>query len=149
MQDMYNAIKSQQILQPQGSMLGGRASTSALSPGQGHALMRNRSVRGGPPDRLTSLKRGSIRGLHSLMSTQAGISPYSSNSSIDGRSSPAPSFANSAHEVGFIYFFFLGRFKTDAISIGIPSIQSRFPCPHNWIRVEFISHDHPRIARRR
>lgn len=60
--------------------------------------MRNRSFRG-PPDRLTTLKRGSIRGLQSILSTQPSVSPYSSNSSIDGRASPSPSFATSIHEV--------------------------------------------------
>lgn len=61
-------------------------------------MMRNRSVRG-PPDRLTTLKRGSIRGLQSILGAQSGSSPYSSNSSIDGRVSPSPSFATSTHEV--------------------------------------------------
>jgi hypothetical protein len=72
---------------------------SSLSPG-GSGLMRNRSLRTGQPDRLTTLKRGSIRGLQSILSAQAGVSPYSSNSSItDGRVSPSPSFATSQHEV--------------------------------------------------
>ncbi|EMD37830.1 CsMn39, partial [Gelatoporia subvermispora B] len=93
LKDMYNAIKSQQILQPIGSTLMARSSTSSLSP---HGpLLRNRSLRGGPPDRLTTLKRGSIRGLQSILGAPSGISPYSSNSSIDGRASPAPSFATS------------------------------------------------------
>jgi len=61
-------------------------------------MMRNRSLRG-QPDRLTTLKRGSIRGLQSILSVQSGASPYSSNSSIDGRVSPSPSFATSTHEV--------------------------------------------------
>lgn len=61
-------------------------------------MLRNRSLRG-PPDRLATLKRGSIRGLQSILSAQAGVSPYSSNSSIDGRASPSPSFATSTHEV--------------------------------------------------
>jgi hypothetical protein len=61
-------------------------------------MMRNRSLRG-QPDRLTTLKRGSIRGLQSILSTHPSVSPYSSNSSIDGRVSPSPSFATSTHEV--------------------------------------------------
>jgi|SRR5882762_7402857 PH and SEC7 domain-containing protein len=95
---MYNAIKSQQILQPLGSSFGARASTSSLSPGG--TILRNRSMRGQQqPDRLMSLKRGSIRGLQSLMGAPTGPSPYSSNSSIDGRTSPSPSFATSINEV--------------------------------------------------
>ncbi|KAG8213666.1 hypothetical protein J3R82DRAFT_10361 [Butyriboletus roseoflavus] len=79
LKDMYAAIKSQQILQPLAH----------------HGLARNRSLRG-PPDRLTTLKRGSIRGIQSILG--APYSPYSSNSSIDGRASPSPSFATSTHE---------------------------------------------------
>lgn len=91
-QEMYTAVKNQQILQPVGSVLMARSSTSSLSP---HGpLLRQRSLRG-PPDRFANLKRGSIRGLQSILHAQAGVSPYSSNSSIDGRASPAPSFANS------------------------------------------------------
>jgi len=90
---MYNAIKSQQILQPLNSSLG-RSSTS-LSPGG--TMLRKRSLRG-QPDRLTTLKRGSIRGLQTVLA-QAGVSPYSSNSSIEGRASPSPSFATSTNEV--------------------------------------------------
>ncbi|KAI0043650.1 hypothetical protein FA95DRAFT_1609196 [Auriscalpium vulgare] len=90
LKDMYNAVKNQQVLQPLGSVA--RASTSSLSPGP---VLRNRSLRV-QPDRLTTLKRGSIRGIQSILSAQA--SPYSSNSSVDGRASPAPSFATSAHE---------------------------------------------------
>lgn len=92
LKDMYNAIKSQQILQPLGSS---RSSMSSLSPGSS-SMMRNRSLRG-QQDRLMTLKRGSIRGIQSIMGSQ-GASPYSSNSSIDGRVSPSPSFATSAHE---------------------------------------------------
>jgi hypothetical protein len=93
---MYNAIKSQQILQPLGSTLAPRGSTSSLSPAP---VLRNRSLRGGQPDRLTTLKRGSIRGWQSILNNQMAVSPYSSNSSIDGRVSPSPSYATSAHEV--------------------------------------------------
>jgi PH/SEC7 domain-containing protein len=101
---MYNAIKSQQILQPLGSGLAMRSSMSSLSPG---APVRNRSLRG-PPDRLTTLKRGSIRGLQTILGAP-GSSPYSSNSSIDGRVSPSPSFATSTHEVSSQWIFFLSR----------------------------------------
>lgn len=100
-QEMYNAIKSQQILQPQSFM--GRSSLSSLSPDRA-GVMRNRSLRTGQQDRLTTLKRGSIRGLQSILSAQSGASPYSSNSSItDGRVSPSPSFATSQHEVSVVH----------------------------------------------
>ncbi|KAH9083422.1 hypothetical protein EDB83DRAFT_2213073 [Lactarius deliciosus] len=90
LKDMYNAIKSQQILQP----LSSRTSTSSLNP---NAPLRNRSIRT-QQDRITNIKRGSIRGIQSILGAPNGISPYSSNSSVDGRASPAPSFATSAHE---------------------------------------------------
>lgn len=68
-------------------------------------MMRNRSTRGPQQsDRLNTLKRGSIRGLSSLIGGQAGPSPYSSNSSIDGRVSPSPSFATSINEVSLTTF---------------------------------------------
>lgn len=102
---MYNAIKSQQILQP---LNPSRSSVSSLSPGPS-SMLRNRSLRAGQPDRLATLKRGSIRGLQSIMS-QAGASPYSSNSSIEGRVSPSPSFATSSHEVSRIPVFAMLRF---------------------------------------
>lgn len=60
--------------------------------------MRNRSLRV-QQDRLTTLKRGSIRGIQSILGAQNGMSPYSSNSSVDGRASPALSFATSTLEV--------------------------------------------------
>ncbi|TDL24175.1 hypothetical protein BD410DRAFT_820374 [Rickenella mellea] len=96
LKDMYTAIKGQQILQPIAHVNAAesRPSTSSLSPGP-HVLMRNRSQRNN--DRLNNLKRGSMRGIQTLFAAQ-GASPYSSNSSIDGRASPAPSFATSAHE---------------------------------------------------
>ncbi|KAI0769773.1 hypothetical protein BD413DRAFT_604874 [Trametes elegans] len=92
LKDIYNAVKAQQILQPIGSVLMARTSTSSLTPHG--AMLRNRSVRA-QQDRLTTLKRGSIRGLQSILGAQMGQSPYSSGSSIDGRASPAPSFATS------------------------------------------------------
>ncbi|KIK67463.1 hypothetical protein GYMLUDRAFT_217799 [Collybiopsis luxurians FD-317 M1] len=92
LKEMYNAIKNQQILQPLSSS---RSSMSSLSPGG--QMLRNRSLRS-QPDRLMTLKRGSIRGIQSIVGS-AGASPYSSNSSIDGRVSPSPSFATSTHEV--------------------------------------------------
>ncbi|KAJ7725837.1 hypothetical protein DFH07DRAFT_853529 [Mycena maculata] len=93
LKEMYNAVKSQQILQPLNSS---RSSMGSLSPGP-PTMLRNRSQRG-PPDRLATLKRGSIRGLQSILGAQQTASPYSSNSSIDGRTSPSPSFATSTHE---------------------------------------------------
>jgi hypothetical protein len=99
---MYTAIKQQQILQPQGSLPLGRSSTSSLVPGSPHGMLKARpSIRSG--DRVTTLKRGSIRGISSLLNAQAqGTSPYSSSSnSVDGRVSPAPSFATSL-EGGFL-----------------------------------------------
>lgn len=96
LKDMYNAIKSHQILQPLGSTFAARFSTSSLSPGAAHGLIgRNRSYRGAP-DRLANLKRGSFRGIQNILGSP--YSPYSSNSSIDGRVSPSPSFATSTHE---------------------------------------------------
>jgi len=94
---MYTAIKSQQILQPLGTTFMARVSTSSLSPGAAHLIGRNRSYRG-PSDRLTTLKRGSIRGIQSILTP--GYNPYGSNSSVNGRVSPSPSFATSTHEVG-------------------------------------------------
>ncbi|KAJ7462291.1 hypothetical protein B0H11DRAFT_2285624 [Mycena galericulata] len=94
LKEMYNAVKSQQILQPLNSS---RSSMGSLSPGSSTSMLRNRSQRG-PPDRLATLKRGSIRGLQSILGAQQSASPYSSNSSIDGRTSPSPSFATSTHE---------------------------------------------------
>ncbi|KAJ6475350.1 hypothetical protein C8R47DRAFT_1143196 [Mycena vitilis] len=92
LKEMYNAVKNQQILQPLNSS---RSSMGSLSPGG--TMLRHRSQRG-PPDRLATLKRGSIRGLQSILGAQQTASPYSSNSSIDGRTSPSPSFATSTHE---------------------------------------------------
>ncbi|KAA1471675.1 hypothetical protein DENSPDRAFT_837715 [Dentipellis sp. KUC8613] len=94
LKDMYTAIKNQQVLQPLASAAFARASTSSLNAGP---MLRNRSLRV-QPDRLATLKRGSIRGIQSLMGPSSGISPYSSNSSVDGRASPSPSFATSTHE---------------------------------------------------
>ncbi|KAF7321376.1 Sec7-like domain belongs to guanine nucleotide exchange factors [Mycena kentingensis (nom. inval.)] len=91
LKEMYNAVKSQQILQPLNSS---RSSMGSLSPGG--TIPRSRSQRG-QPDRLATLKRGSIRGIQSILGAQQ-VSPYSSNSSIDGRTSPSPSFATSTHE---------------------------------------------------
>ncbi|KZS98411.1 hypothetical protein SISNIDRAFT_404603 [Sistotremastrum niveocremeum HHB9708] len=93
LKEMFNSIRSQQILQPVVNT-GLERSNSSLSPGAPHtSLLRNGSRRGQSSDRLATLKRGSIRGLQTLMGPHA--SPYSSNSSIDGRISPSPSFATS------------------------------------------------------
>lgn len=96
LKDIYNAIKSQQILQP---VINGSQPT--LSPGAPYnTIMRNRSQRG-QGDRLNTMKRGSIRGIHTLLGAQGphGASPYSSNSSLDGRISPSPSFTTSMNDV--------------------------------------------------
>ncbi|KAI5123999.1 hypothetical protein M0805_006409 [Coniferiporia weirii] len=95
LKEMYTAIKTQQILQPLGRVGTERASTSSLTPGA--HLIRNGSRRG-QNDRVANLKRGSMRGIQSLFSAHAGGSPYGNNGGFDGRTSPAPSFANSAHE---------------------------------------------------
>ncbi|KAG8710541.1 hypothetical protein FRC11_004407, partial [Ceratobasidium sp. 423] len=97
LKDMYNSVKHQQILQPLSGLSPPERQSMSLSPGM-TSLGRTRSQRshvspGG--DRITSLKRGSIRGLQSLLGTQ---SPYGSNSSVDGRISPSPSFATSIGE---------------------------------------------------
>lgn len=104
LKDMYSAIKSHQILLPLGSTFAPRSSMSSLSPSTAHTLIRrNRSFRGSS-DRITTLKRGSIRGLQTILG--APYSPYSSNSSVDGRVSPSPSFATSTHEgVGSVAAF--------------------------------------------
>ncbi|KAG8862477.1 hypothetical protein FRB96_001548 [Tulasnella sp. 330] len=91
LKDMYNAIKAQQILQPIMSLE--RPSMSSLTPAS-TLVSRSRSQRsyGG----TAALKRGSIRGIQTLLGSQ---SPYSSNSSsTDGRLSPSPSFATSIGE---------------------------------------------------
>ena len=96
LKEMYHSIKSQQILQPVSSTVGARNSLTSPSPVQ---LGRNRSFRGPP----VNLKRGSIRGLQTILSSQNGISPYSSNSSVDGRASPSSSFATSTHDVNGVF----------------------------------------------
>ena len=57
------------VLQP----LNARTSISSLTPNT--PLMRNRSLRV-QQDRLTTLKRGSIRGIQSILGAQNGMSPY-------------------------------------------------------------------------
>ncbi|KAG5335134.1 hypothetical protein C0989_002325 [Termitomyces sp. Mn162] len=90
LEEMYNAIKSQQILQP----LSSSNIQSPASSNNGGVVVGNLDLRS-QPDILTTLKRGSIRGLR----VTRGASPYSSNSSLDGRVSPSSSFATSTHEV--------------------------------------------------
>lgn len=88
LKDMYSAIKERQILQPTSSME--RSSMSSLTPGS-TLLGRSRSQRRN--GNTNALKRGSIRGIQTLLGSQ---SPYSStSSSTDGRVSPSPSFATS------------------------------------------------------
>lgn len=94
MKEMYSAIKSQQILQPASHLATlERASMSSLSPGPHHSLLRNRSQQRN--DRVANMKRGSMRGIQTLFAQ----GPYGSTNSMDGRLSPAPSFATSANEV--------------------------------------------------
>ncbi|KAI0695520.1 hypothetical protein BC835DRAFT_1273155, partial [Cytidiella melzeri] len=91
LKDIYTSVKTQQILQPLGSIALARSSTSSLSP---HGTMlRSRSIRTASQDRLNNLKRGSIRGIQSILTPQLGYSPY--GNTMDGRASPAPSFATS------------------------------------------------------
>ena len=133
---MYNAVKSQQILQPLGSGVPMRSSMSSLSPGQS-GLHRKQSWRGNN-DRLTTLKRGSIRGLQTILNAPAGSSPYSSNSSIDGRVSPSPSFATSAHEVILSF-----RFREPCLfSIQAGTIRTKLVLPHPNSRICFKSLAH-------
>jgi hypothetical protein len=93
--------------------------------------MRNRSLRG-QPDRLMTLKRGSIRGLQSILSTHPSVSPYSSNSSIDGRVSPSPSFATSTHEVSI---HLLNRIPRLTLVEG--ALQFKLFLPHTYARLCF------------
>ena len=132
---MYNAIKSQQILQP----LSSRASTSSLNP---NAPLRNRSLRT-QQDRITNIKRGSIRGIQSILGAPNGISPYSSNSSVDGRASPAPSFATSAHEVR-VYLCCHPKKKKDLIDAraeysGFGDVLLN-TCA--WLCLQLVAHDY-------
>ncbi|KIJ49400.1 hypothetical protein M422DRAFT_246490 [Sphaerobolus stellatus SS14] len=92
LKDIYSAVKTQEIRQPKEFQL---PANQLLAPNTPYStLYRHRSQRG--QDRMTMLKRGSLRGLQTLLGQQTGASPYSSNSSIDGRNgrvSPSPSFA--------------------------------------------------------
>lgn len=109
-------------------------------------MMRNRSLRA-QPDRLMTLKRGSIRGLQSILSVQSASSPYGSNSSIDGRVSPSPSFATSTHEVGFsLSIFFLRYLK---LLVGTVWVKLVVPESNARICVQSVTYHHPRGARRR
>lgn len=87
--EMYDAVKKQQILQP-------------LGHGPPTPLHRKGSQRGhhASSDRLNNLKRGSVRGLQSLLGSQnPSYGSGSSGGSGDGRVSPSPSVANSIGEV--------------------------------------------------
>lgn len=79
-QEMYTAIKQQQILQPQGNALE-RASISS-----GHGALLRAGSRRGQNDRVANLKRGSMRGIQSLFNAHGN--PVGN----DGRASPVPSF---------------------------------------------------------
>lgn len=128
---MYTAIKSHQILQPLNAIE--RASTSS-----GAHLTRNGSRRG-QNDRVSNLKRGSMRGIQSLFNTHGG---QYGGGSYDGRSSPAPSFAHSAHEVGVnVSFFFSQTFNsfkgmaTNFISRALP-IRVVSSCRPPWVLLQ-------------
>ena len=132
MQEIYTAVKSQQILQPIGSVTGARSSTSSLSP---HGtVLRSRSLRGGQQDRLTNLKRGSIRGLQSILA-QSGNSPYG----FDGRASPSPSFATS-HEVSALLLLTLIGVNHD---VGIAWFHHVDIGANPRLCIQFVSYDHP------
>lgn len=95
-QEMYNAIKSQQILQPLGSIAMGRNSSSSLTGGGGSPLgLKMRPGARTGVDRVATLKRGSIRGFSSLLGAQGSASGSVRDPWGDGRTSPAPSFATS------------------------------------------------------
>lgn len=130
---MYNAIKSQQILQP----LNSRPSTSSLNP---NTLHRNRSIRN-QQDRITNIKRGSIRGIQSILGAPNGISPYSSNSSVDGRASPAPSFATSAHEVRVYLCRHPQRHLINARA-EYPGLGDVLLNTCAWLCLQPVAHDH-------
>ena len=131
---MYNAIKSQQILQP----LSSRPSTSSLNP---NTPLRNRSLRS-QHDRITNIKRGSIRGIQSILGTPNGISPYSSNSSVDGRASPAPSFATSAHEVRvYLCWDRKRKYLIDARA-EYPGLGDVLLNTCAWLCLQLVAHDY-------
>ncbi|KAF8315922.1 SEC7-like protein [Clavulina sp. PMI_390] len=90
LKEVYDAIKKQQVVQP----VSARASTSL---GPASSLGRKGSMRNGPNDRMANLKRGSVRGLTSLLSQQNNIATQPPPSG-DGRVSPSPSFATSIGE---------------------------------------------------
>ncbi|KAK2463293.1 hypothetical protein APHAL10511_004948 [Amanita phalloides] len=123
LKEMYGAIRAQQILQPSDSS-SIRLTTSSSGPGTG--MLRKRSLRN-PSDRLTTLKRGSVRGLQSII-TQSGAS---SNSSIEGRVSPSPSLATSAHE-----------FHCSSSSFLTPSLGFASNLSHTIIREAREDDDH-------
>ena len=147
LKEMYNAIKSQQILQPLGSGIPTRSSMSSLSPGP-PGLHRKQSLRGSH-DRLATLKRGSIRGLQSILNAPPGSSPYSSNSSIDGRVSPSPSFATSTHEVilSAVYLFVSCLRMSFVENSGSVRIQLILPHAYARFRFEPLPYHHQRGSR--
>ncbi|GJJ06521.1 hypothetical protein Clacol_000713 [Clathrus columnatus] len=102
LRDIYSAVKTQEIRQPAGFQLPMNQSSTLTPNTPYNTLLRHRNSQRGQ-DRMAILKRGSMRGLQTLL--QTGSSPYSSNSSIeyrdsrDGRVSPSPSFATSMDAV--------------------------------------------------
>jgi hypothetical protein len=109
--------------------------------------MRNRSMRGQQPDRLMTLKRGSIRGLQSIMGVPTGPSPYSSNSSIDGRASPSPSFATSVNEVKMTIELHWDSLTT--CFSGRTYIQLVFLNTYARLRFQSLAYHHTRSTRGR
>lgn len=113
-----------------------RSSTSSLSPYG--TVLRNRSLRTQQNDRFANLKRGSIRGLQSILSPHGGYSPYGTTN--DGRASPAPSFATS-HEVSLSSSALAYNLLTRS-SKGGTRIDGLVPRTDAWIRIQLVTHDH-------
>lgn len=63
---------------------------------------------------------------------QGGASPYSSNSSIDGRVSPSPSFATSTHDVSSLSLPFV---LPNSGSVDALWLELIIPVPGAWIRL--------------
>lgn len=129
-----------------GSMMLARSSTSSLSPHG--ALLRNRSLRTPSSDRLTNLKRGSIRGIQSILTPQGGYNPYGSGGIVDGRASPAPSFATS-HEVVSRVFRHRAMTSDSQHFTGRECFERLVYDTRAWFRFQFVQHDHTGSAGRR
>lgn len=118
---MYDSIKKQQILQP--TVAVARASTSSLTPSS--PLSRARSHRNTPSsDRLNNLKRGSVRGLQSLLANQ---SAFNTSSPLDGRISPSPSYVTSIGEVSVMVFSLRLYITLNSLPVGCRLSRPRVP----------------------